>query len=69
MEQVNDVGSSMTKRIWKLRFALRIQDRSWCNWSMALECAEAALEDLDDSEYLEFSPEDAAEDELSYWND
>ena len=59
----------MSNRLWKLKYALRMQDKSWCEWSFAYDCAITALEELDEFDAQDMTPEDAADSEMSYWEE
>lgn len=58
----------MRKFIWKLRYALRISERSSMNFKFCWYCAVAGMENLGD-DWKDESPVDSADDELSCWSD
>ena len=69
------VAMTMTSEEWTRRFAARIQEQAGWSEEAAMQCAQAAAESHD---YMErnsgrepqwLDPEDAADDEMSYWED
>ena len=59
----------MKKLTWMIRYALQIRRRSmsplWFCWQAAQIAANEWLPD----EWREWEPEDAADEEMSYWGD
>lgn len=58
----------MKKLIWEIRYALEVRRRSGASWGFAWECAHIATSDWLDDRWREWNPEDAANEEMSYWD-
>lgn len=58
----------MKKLFWKIKYALEIRRRSKAPWLFAWEAAHIATEDWLEDNWLEWEPEDAANEEMSYWD-
>jgi hypothetical protein len=53
----------MTEQEWRERFAKRIMEVTGCDKKYAKECADVAEHDP------EWTPEDSADEEMSYWSE
>lgn len=58
----------MKKIIWKIRYALEFRKRSGSSLGFSWESAHVATDDWIKDEWQEWIPEDAANEELSYWD-
>lgn len=61
-------GSALTREQWLGRCIDRFQRKAGLSPKIARQCAEAQLE-ADKDDPTERTPEDAADDEMSYWTD
>jgi len=58
----------MERKEWLERCAARFVERAEVSQEFAAECALAAYEEGDEI-YEDFTPEEAADEEMSYWGD
>lgn len=58
----------MKKFIWKIRYMLEVRKRSGAPYGFAWEAAHIATDDWLEDEWWEWAPEDAANEEMSYWD-
>jgi len=58
----------MNEYIWKFRYALRLHRFTHCGFKLAWYSAKISYDDLtSDGDIDDYSPEDSADDESSYW--
>lgn len=58
----------MKKLIWKIRYALRMKERTIdVSWKFCWEAAQCAIDN--DTHWHTWSPKDACDEELSCWSD
>lgn len=58
----------MKKIIWQIKYALTVKRKAATTWSFAWEAAYIATNDWLQDDWREWCPEDAAWEEMSYWD-